>query len=52
MLQVHDELVFETPRDEAAAVREAMVEEMASAYPMDPALGVDAGIGPDWFSAK
>jgi DNA polymerase-1 len=52
VLQVHDELVFETPRDEAAAVREAMVEEMAAAYHMEPALGVDAGIGPDWLSAK
>jgi DNA polymerase-1 len=52
VLQVHDELVFEAPRDEAVAVREAMVEEMAAAYPLEPALGVDAGIGSDWFSAK
>jgi DNA polymerase-1 len=52
VLQVHDELVFETPRDEATAVREAVVGEMAAAYPMEPVLGVDAGIGPDWLAAK
>lgn len=52
VLQVHDELVFEAPSDQAQAVRNAMVEEMAAAYPMDPPLGVDAGIGPDWLSAK
>lgn len=52
VLQVHDELVFEAPSDQAQAVRDAMVEEMVVAYPMDPPLGVDAGIGPDWLSAK
>jgi len=52
VLQVHDELLFEVPVEEAEAVREAMVEEMVQAYPMDPPLGVDAGIGPDWLSAK
>ena len=52
VLQVHDELVFETPEAEAYAVRDAMVEEMAGAYPMEPSLRVDAGVGPDWLSAK
>ena len=52
VLQVHDELVFETPAAEAYAVRDAMVEEMVSAYPMEPPLRVDAGVGPDWLSAK
>ena len=36
----------------AEAVRAAMVEEMVGAYPMEPPLGVDAGVGPDWLSAK
>jgi DNA polymerase-1 len=52
VLQVHDELVFEAPEGEAEAVRAAMVEEMVAAYPMEPPLGVDSGIGPDWLSAK
>jgi DNA polymerase-1 len=52
VLQVHDELVFETPQHESEAVRDAVVEEMAGAYPMVPALGVDVGIGLDWLTAK
>jgi DNA polymerase I len=52
VLQVHDELVFETPEDQACSVRDAVVKEMVVAFPMEPTLGVDAGIGPDWLSAK
>ena len=52
VLQVHDELVFEAPRDEAYAVRDAMVEEMIGAYVMEPPIRVDAGVGPDWLAAK
>ncbi len=52
VLQVHDELVFEVPEALASSVKLAVVEEMVAAFPMDPALGVDAGEGPDWLSAK
>ena len=52
VLQVHDELVFEVPENLAEAVRAAVVEEMVDAYPMEPPLGVDAGVGPDWAAAK
>jgi len=52
VLQVHDELVFEAPEEEAARVRDAVVEEMVAAFDMEPPLGVDAGVGPDWLSAK
>lgn len=52
VLQVHDELVFETPETEATHVRDAIVKEMTDAFPMEPPLGVEAGIGPDWLSAK
>ena len=52
VLQVHDELVVEVPEGQAGGVREAVVEEMVAAYSMTPPLGVDAGIGPDWLSAK
>ncbi len=52
VLQVHDELVFESPEAEAHAVRGAMVQEMVGAYPMEPPLRVDAGVGPDWLAAK
>jgi DNA polymerase I len=52
VMQVHDELVFETPADQAEAVKKMVVEEMIAAFDMDPALAVDAGVGPDWYSAK
>jgi DNA polymerase-1 len=52
VLQVHDELVFEVPERLAEAVKGAVVEEMVAAYAMDPPLGVDAGVGPDWAAAK
>ena len=52
MLQIHDELLFEGPADEAEQVREIAVREMAAAYELDPPLAVEAGIGPDWLSAK
>jgi len=52
VLQVHDELVFEVPTEQAEAVRAAMIEEMVTAFPVDPPLVVDAGIGSDWLTAK
>jgi DNA polymerase-1 len=52
VLQVHDELVFEAAEADAYAVRDAMVKEMVGAYPMEPPLRVDAGVGPDWLAAK
>jgi DNA polymerase-1 len=52
VLQIHDELLFEGPAEEAEQVKEIAVREMAGAYPLDPPLAVEAGIGPDWLSAK
>ncbi len=52
ILQIHDELLFEGPAQEAEAVKEIACEQMAGAFEMDPPLAVDAGIGPDWLAAK
>ncbi len=52
VLQIHDELLFEGPADEAGAVQQIAVEQMAGAFVMDPPLAVDAGVGPDWLAAK
>ena len=52
VLQVHDELVFEVADNDAVAVRELVVEEMVSAYALDPPLVADAGVGPTWAAAK
>jgi DNA polymerase-1 len=51
-LQVHDELVFETPADgveaEAAMVREEMTSAMKLAVP----LKVEVGWGKNWQEVK
>jgi DNA polymerase I len=52
VLQVHDELLLEAPDKEVPAAREALREEMCRAYPLDPPLAVDVGVGEDWNQAK
>ncbi|MGH3132022.1 MAG: DNA polymerase, partial [Gaiellaceae bacterium] len=52
VLQVHDELLLEVPDAEVSAVRELVRAEMCGAYPLDPPLAVDVGVGDDWNEAK
>jgi len=52
VLQVHDELLFEVPDVELSSVKELVREEMCGAYPLDPPLAVDIGVGEDWNEAK
>src|SRR5512133_69263 len=52
VLQVHDELLLEVPEAEIGPVRELVREEMCGAYPLDPPLAVDIGVGDDWNEAK
>jgi DNA polymerase-1 len=52
VLQIHDELLFEGPAEEAEQVRALATLQMEAAYEMDPPLAVEAGVGSDWLSAK
>jgi DNA polymerase-1 len=52
ILQIHDELLFEGPEEEAAQAREIACAEMVGAYELDPPLAVEAGVGPNWMEAK
>jgi DNA polymerase I len=52
VLQVHDELLLEVPEAEVGPVRELVRAEMCAAYPLDPPLAVDIGVGDDWNEAK
>jgi len=52
VLQVHDELLLEVPETEVSKVRELVRDEMVGAYPLDPPLAVDIGLGDDWAEAK
>jgi DNA polymerase I len=48
LLQVHDELVFETDAEELPVLAEVAREVMEGALPLDPALEVDFKVGTNW----
>jgi len=50
LLQVHDELLFEVPRDEVERLAAVVRETMESALPLDVPLTVDIKVGDDWES--
>ena len=50
MLQVHDELLMEVPRDELAIIAPIVREEMEGAVKLDVPLTVDVKSGTDWES--
>jgi DNA polymerase-1 len=52
VLQVHDELLLEAPEAEVGPVKELVRKEMTGAFPLDPPLAVDIGVGDDWNDAK
>jgi DNA polymerase-1 len=51
LLQVHDELVFEVAPGEKDELESLVRESMAGAYPLDVALEVSVGTGPNWAAA-
>jgi len=51
ILQVHDELVFEAPENELAALSTLVREEMSSAIKLDVPIKVDVGVGENWLEA-
>ncbi len=52
LLQVHDELVFEAPPEEAAEVAALAEREMENVIELEVPLVVDVGIGDNWRDAK
>ncbi len=52
LLQVHDELLFEVPRDEMDAVRDLVVARMEGAMTLEVPLVAEWGVGPSWYEAK
>ncbi|MDQ6606606.1 MAG: DNA polymerase I [Actinomycetota bacterium] len=52
VLQIHDELLFEGPAEEADAVQKLARKQMVRAFDMDPPLAVEGGRGPNWLAAK
>ena len=52
LLQIHDELLFESPADEAQHLSDLVKAKMEGALELRVPLVVDVGIGDDWLSAK
>ncbi len=51
LLQVHDELVFDVPKEEVNALREMVKSEMENAFEINVPLVVDVGVGNNWLEA-
>ncbi len=52
VLQVHDELLVETRKDEVEAVKALLVDKMKHAADLNVSLEVEANVGDSWFDAK
>lgn len=52
LLQVHDELLFEVPRDEIDDTRDLVIDLMEHAFPLDVPLETATGVGETWFDCK
>jgi len=51
LLQVHDELVFDVPKEEINTLQEMVKKEMENAFEINVPLIVDIGIGNNWLEA-
>lgn len=52
IMQVHDELLFEAPKDEVETATEIIKREMEAAAVLDVPLIAEVGVGEDWISTK
>jgi DNA polymerase-1 len=52
LLTVHDELVFEAPREEVATIAKLAREEMTGALKLEVPLKVDVAAGPNWLDVE
>ena len=52
LLQVHDELVFESPYDELESLQVLVRDQMENAAKLSVPLVVDVGVGKNWLETK
>jgi DNA polymerase-1 len=51
LLQIHDELIFDVPKDEVDDLKEMVQQKMSEAYELKVPLDVDIGTGVNWLEA-
>ena len=51
ILQIHDELLFEVPKNEVKSVCRIVTSEMENAIDFNVPLKVDSNYGSSWFEA-
>ncbi len=52
IIQVHDELIFDIPKEEKDKVLEIITDIMENVFKLDVPLKVDVAIGENWYQAK
>ena len=52
ILQVHDELLIDCPKEEADSVKQLLKESMETAFPLEVPLKVSVAAGATWYDAK
>jgi DNA polymerase-1 len=52
LLQVHDELIFDTPKEEIDRLKDLVRRCMENAMVLEVPLTVDIKIGPNWYDVK
>lgn len=52
LLQVHDELIFEAPKEEIAILEKLVPEVMGKAFELNVPLRADFAFGPTWYDTK
>mgnify|MGYP001468270955 CR=1 FL=1 len=51
LLQIHDELVFESPKDELNELKDIVLDKMINAMSLSVPIEVDSGHGQSWYEA-
>ena len=52
VLTIHDELVFEVPKNELELVQQIVIDEMEHVVDLVVPLPVDVGMGASWYETK
>ena len=51
LMQDHDELVFESPKDELNELKDIVLDKMINAMSLSVPIEVDSGHGQSWYEA-